>query len=130
MANLSPQDFDTLPRLRDAIAAGAATVFKVLVTAVKVNGTIDNSDQVRARAGTVTYDVLPVDTDELFDPAAIAGVTPYNRKTSNTTIYAARVGDLMHFVRFGATTPHEFQYHLYALTEYPAYVGCDGQYLE
>lgn len=124
-------DYDTLFRLRDALAAGSVTVFKAVITAVRVDGAVDTTPGVRARAGSVTYDILPADTDELFDTAVLTGVTPENNRDSlNVRIRAARVGQQVFFVRFGEGQPNEFQYHLYVLTEGIAYVDCNGNPVE
>lgn len=125
---MRPMDYGTIPAIRDAVNAGAVTLFKAYVTAPRLDGT-RMADRQRAAASRITYDVQPVDTDEVFDPAALTGLTPHNRSRGDIVVDSAAVGDLVTLVRFGRGTPNQFTYHLYTLTEYEAWVGCDGSFL-
>ena len=128
---MMPKDFKTVQSLRDAIMNGEATVFKALIVAVRVNGLVIAEDQYRGRAGDITYDILPIDTDELFAPESLENVSPHNRRADSSAIWASRVNDLADFVRLGnAIQPELMRYDLYALTEYPAFVSCDGEWID
>lgn len=127
---VSPARFPTVDGLRDALVAGQVSVFKAVVVAVRVGGSVQPDAPVRAKADDVTYDVRVVDSGEVFHPDELSGMTPHNRRSISPAVWACQVDDLVDLVRFGPDTRKGRRLHLYTRTEHEAFVGCQGEWVD